>query len=233
VGKAQHFAVFEFKTDWDHEGQMRVVMDNGTTNVLWPLTDGFCRWSFELHDYEATMASRIKDRLLVQVGDTQYPLLSENDLKNFIRDRAPWFDGSIDDIAWRLVVRFEKRLASSFGKDRMWLVGDAGHMTGPVGIQSMNVGLREANDLADAVAAFIEGKGSAKLERYQEERQQEWRFLLGLKGGLAPTSGVDPWLATRADRLISCMPASGSDLHKLARQMGFEVSARPTAVDEA
>ena len=65
-----------------------------------------------------------------------------------IAERATWFRGRIDQINWRIMVRFERRLAKSFGQNRVWLAGDAGHLTGPAGMHSMNVGLREALDLA-------------------------------------------------------------------------------------
>ena len=42
VGKAQHFAVFEFTTDFDFEQEMRVVLNPTNANVVWPLPDGRC-----------------------------------------------------------------------------------------------------------------------------------------------------------------------------------------------
>ena len=94
-----------------------------------------------------------------------------------------------------MYAQFERRLASSFGKQRVWLAGDAGHMTGPAGSQSMNVGLREAADLADSIAGILrEGQPAAQLDAYNERRSAEWRQLLGLTGGLKSDSQTDPWL---------------------------------------
>ena len=48
AGPAEHFAVFELKSPVDLNHQMRLVFDEDTTSVLWPLPDGYCRWSFQL-----------------------------------------------------------------------------------------------------------------------------------------------------------------------------------------
>ena len=177
-----------------------------------------------MEDWEEPLPPREKDRVEVQIGSARYPVLSEERLRAFLRERAPWFDGSIEEIRWRMVVRFDRRLAESFGKGRMWLAGDAGHMTGPAGIQSMNVGLREAYDLANAVADVLQGKvSSERLERYNAERLAEWRFLLGLEGGLERGPSAEPWVRPYAKRLLSAFPASGEDLAALARQVGLEV----------
>jgi 2-polyprenyl-6-methoxyphenol hydroxylase-like FAD-dependent oxidoreductase len=223
VGPPQHFAVFEFKTDADLVHEMRLIFEEDRTNVLWPLPDGHCRWSFQLDDFEAGRTSREKDRLEMQIGETRYPVLTEDHLRELLNERAPWFDGSIDEIRWRLVVRFDRRLATSFGQGRMWLAGDAGHMTSPAGIQSMNVGLLEARDLANTVADILKGTASInRLADYNHARLEAWQFLLGLEGGLQPGPGVDPWIRRYADQLLPCLPASGEDLAALAHQVGLE-----------
>jgi 2-polyprenyl-6-methoxyphenol hydroxylase-like FAD-dependent oxidoreductase len=223
VGPTQHFAVFEFKSDADLEHEMRVVMDDRTTNVLWPLPDGYCRWSFELADSPALEAGRTKDRVAVELGGAQFPVLGEDSLRTLIAVRAPWFTGEVREINWRIVVRFERRLADTFGKHRLWLAGDAGHVTGPVGMQSMNVGLREADDLASIMAAILrDGEPIDQLEAYGRQRTAEWRHLLGLEGGLRAGEQTDPWIRERIDRILPCIPASQADLTEMARQVGLE-----------
>jgi 2-polyprenyl-6-methoxyphenol hydroxylase-like FAD-dependent oxidoreductase len=84
-------------------------------------------------------------------------------------------------------VRFERRLAASFGRGRVWLAGDAAHLTGPAGMQSMNAGLAEAHQLATSIARIRGGQaGLEELEAYGRERLADWGFLLGLRGGLRP-----------------------------------------------
>lgn len=225
IGEPQQFAVFEFETDADFHGEMRIVMNEYGTNVLWPLDDGYCRWTFELEDFEVPPVSRSKDRFIVQLGDAAFPVLAAAELEPLLKARAPWFKGSIEEIHWRICVRFERRLASAFGKGRLWLAGDSGHMTGPVGVQSMNVGFREAYDLAGRIAAILRHeKQLGDLEAYSIERITEWRQLLGLDAALSPGFDTDPWIAERAPNLLACLPASGKDLEHLARQLKLSYS---------
>jgi len=236
VGPAEYFAVFEFKSNFDLQNEMRVAFHNGTTSVLWPLPNGYCRWSFQMPDYSDPDIERIKefyqesglghlpskrpkDRRISQ--ETSYPeVLDAAHLRVFVAKRAPWFVGSIDDLIWRTVVRFEKRLANAYGQGRMWLAGDSAHLTGPVGVQSMNVGLHEIHDLAGRVARFLRNQASTtSLESYSSRWLAEWRMLHGLDGGLKTHADTDPWVAQRADRLLSCLPAHGVELGKLAGQL--------------
>jgi len=224
IGEPLHFATFEFKSDVDLDGEMRLVMDERTTSVLWPLPGGYCRWSFQLEDFSFPEESRDKERLSVQLGSGRYPVLDQRHLEELIEERAPWFSGTIDLINWRIAVRFERRLAERFGGQRIWLAGDAGHMTGPVGVQSMNVGLREAADLAGIMEGILRGKEEpGRLEQYNRERVAEWRRLLGLEEGLKAEEDADPWVRKVAERLLPCIPASGSDLATLARQLRLKV----------
>jgi 2-polyprenyl-6-methoxyphenol hydroxylase-like FAD-dependent oxidoreductase len=240
VGPAQYYAVFEFKSDADLNHEMRVVLGGRTLDVLWPLAGGRCRWSFELPDYSDPEAEqfrerltacglgnfpseRLKDRLLVStVG--HLPVLEEANLKALIAERAPWFTGTIDGLTWRTMVRFERRLAASFGCGRMWLAGDAAHLTGPAGVQSMNLGLFEARDLAETVTQVLRCGGSMDLlDDYNQRWTAVWRQLHGLEGGLRPAPAADPWVAMNAKRLLVCLPGHGPALSALAWQLSLQV----------
>lgn len=221
-GETQHFAVFEFKTDANLKHEMRLSMTDGLLNVLWPLPDGYCRWSFQLHDYEAPQASRIKDRIEIQIGPGRYPILTEDLLAKLMQERAPWFNGSIEDIRWRIVVRFEKRLAKQFGNQRIWLAGDAAHMTGPAGIQSMNIGFREAQDLVQRLSGVLKrGDKLEGLDAYSKNWHEQWRFLLGVDGDLAASDKTDAWIREHRAQLLPSLPASGADLKRIAAQLNL------------
>jgi len=242
VGPAQYYAVFEFKSDEAATNETRIVLGERTTDVLWPLPGGDCRWSFQLPDYSDTEAEQLKDRLLLggfghfptkrlksrapaAVGWGAGPALDKQHLERLIAERAPWFTGSIDALSWRTIVRFEKRLVSRFGDGRIWLAGDAAHLAPPAAVQSMNMGLLEANELAGAFSRILAGEGSqAELEDYNNRWTATWRQLHGLEGGLRATSQTDPWIRDRADRLMACLPAHGTTLAHLAAQLGLEVT---------
>ena len=151
---------------------------------------------------------------MVELDNVRYPMLEEDNLRLLLAERAPWFTGSIDDITWRLVVRFERRLVEGFGKSRVWLAGDAGHMTSPVGVQSMNIGLREAHELATLVADDLAGTPGmgARLNEYGQQRLAEWRRLFGIEGGLAPSDAAPEWVRSHASQLVLALPGSGAGL---------------------
>lgn len=245
VGPAQYYAVFEFKTDADLGDEARLMLGPGRADMLWPLPGGHCRWGFQLpdfHDQEtekriATMqsagfdmpASRAKERVATY-GGGETDQLDEAALREFIAERAPWFRGGIEDLVWHSVVRFERRLASSFGRDRMWLAGDAAHLTGPIGVQSMNVGLEEAHDLTHVIADVLGGREPLSiLEGYNRRWTATWRALHGLAGSVAVREGADPWAAPFGPALLSCLPGHGAELSALAAQLGLRVDSAASA----
>ncbi len=220
------FGVFEFAAKAGAPPEVRVVLADDTTNVLWPLADGRFRWSFQLaDDWEFVPDTRKKSRLAVQIGEDMFPFLSEEKLRELIAERAPWFDAEIGDVRWSVGVRFERRLAERFGRGNAWLVGDAAHLASPVGVQSMNVGIREGHDLARRLAEILHGRGTADLlEAYNTERTREWRRVLGLEKALESGAGADGWVRRRSARIPATIPASGDDLETLLRQLGLELT---------
>lgn len=242
VGPAQYYAVFEFKSDQVLD-EARIVLGDRTTDVLWPLPDGYCRWNFQLPDYSDTEAEQFKDRML-SAGFGHYPTkrlkdrvpaavewgvppaLDKEHLESLIAERAPWFSGSIDQLSWRTIIRFENRLSSRFGEGRIWLAGDSAHLTAPAGVQSMNLGLLEANELSGAFARILSGQAASdELTGYNRRWTATWRQLHGLDGSVCVTSQTDPWIRARADRVVSCLPGHGAVLQHLAAQLGLEVHA--------
>ena len=222
VGPAQTFAVFEFISDGIAEHEMRIVFDEGRTSVLWPMGKGRFRWSFEIEAPEEVVDPRVKSRLFVQVRDETYPYVTEEKLNELIAERAPWFEAEVAELLWSAVIRFERRLAREFGSERAWLVGDAGHLAFPVAIQSMNVGFREAARLAKRLGDVVRGSDSvSSLRTYNDESLSEWRELLGLAGPNQVAGDAEDWVKVYAERIPSCVPASGEDLKTLLGGIGL------------
>ena len=206
-GESQSFSVYEFGCDAAMLDEVRICLNPGSTDVLWPISANRFRWNFEIED------------------SARHDPTPER-LQDLIRERAPWFDGKIDDIRWSTSVTFERRLVERFGTGRVWLAGDAAHITSPVGAQSMNIGLREATELALALGEVLrEGASPGVLERYSEQRVAEWRKLLFLDGEPTAAASAERWVAERAARIVPCLPAAGHDLAKLTEMMGIEFSA--------
>ena len=210
LGGGQTFGVFEFEASWDAQRELCVVLDSRSTNALWPLGDRRFRWSFELTATERN-SPRLKRRLLMQMGEEAFPYIAQELLEDLIAERAPWFGAPVRNVSWSVAVKFDRRLVPRFGRDGVWLVGDAAHLTGPVGVHSMNVGLREARDLARRLHAILRRDASPRLlEGYNEERLAEWRSLFG-RGGRRRQVGDGQRLAHPGDDpgLRQGAPAAG------------------------
>jgi 2-polyprenyl-6-methoxyphenol hydroxylase-like FAD-dependent oxidoreductase len=226
LSEPEYFAVFEFDGQGSAPDEVRIVLDETTTNVLWPLPGSQCRWSFQLPADQAEQAGRFKDRVGVQIGRSHFPQLTDEHLHELIRQRAPWFDMRVGNVKWAMLIRFERRLANGFGRDRVWLAGDAAHLANPVGMRSMNVGLREAHELAGCAAQILKQGASAEvLQLYNADREKEWRQLFGLDGQATVAAQADDWVRTHADRILQCIPASGDTLRELAEQIGLSLPA--------
>jgi len=222
VAGTDSFAVFEFKSNFKHRNRVHVVMSEEGSSVLWPLPGGYCRWGFHIDETAAEEFSRDKDRLFVQIGTHGFSALEGNVLEGLLRQRAPWFDGSIEQFRWRMIVRFEKRLAERFGRGRVWLAGDSAHLAAPIGMQSMNVGIREGTELAHVFADLIHGKSETNvLSGFGEERLEEWQTLFGLRGKLRSTASTDPFIKRHAGRIYECLPASKATLPLFAKALSM------------
>lgn len=220
VGKPLAFDVYEFEPVKDAGREVRVSVGEKTADVFWPQPDWTCRWSLEIADLNDLPAKQGERFLLRDDGATE---AERREAEERIRSHAPWYDAGVKAIDWTTVVGFEPQLASSFGTGRSWLVGDAAHQTSPIGMQSMNVGLREATDLASRIVQRLkESAPESILEQYNAERLAEWRFLLGLESGLKPAGKTTPaWIASRCSRLLPYLPGSGEALLQLAGQLGL------------
>jgi 2-polyprenyl-6-methoxyphenol hydroxylase-like FAD-dependent oxidoreductase len=223
AGPSQAFAIFECNAPFAGDEQ-RLVLREDSVNVLWPLPNGRARWSMEVAAPEVSATDRFKGRLSTRLGERFFPQLDEARTRALLGERAPWFASRAGDVGWSVEVRFERRLAGSFGRGRVWLAGDAAHLTGPAGMQSMNAGLAEAHELASSIARVREGEaGLDRLDAYGRERLAEWSFLLGRRGRLRPVVAASEFVARNVARLLPCLPAIGEDLPPLAAQLGLEV----------
>jgi len=190
-GRGQLYSVFQFEARGDVPPDGRLMVEKDRVGGYWPLPDGRCRFSFPIGAAEEHRPDAAR-------------------LKELLASSAPWFRGEVGDIEWTALGLFERKLATSFGEGRIWIAGDAAHLTGPLGGQSMNVGLREADDLAGRlVRALRPGAPTGLLEDYGASRAAEWRKLFG----------ADAPYGSRRSLLLPCLPASGADLDGLLGQL--------------
>jgi 2-polyprenyl-6-methoxyphenol hydroxylase-like FAD-dependent oxidoreductase len=219
------FAAYEFESDTDSEAEVRVVLDENTTNVLWPLAENKCRWTFQIVRTEIARDFPEKERHAVRLVQELVDDRIRQYVQGVTKRRAPWFSAGIKAVTWCTEVLFEHRVARTFGQGRCWLAGDAAHQTGPVGVQSMNAGLAEADALSGLIRKVLrENAPMETLADYDRQCRKRWSRLLGMGGDPAPSPESDAWVRQRAARLLPCLPGTGDDLVGLARQLKLNLA---------
>lgn len=103
--------------------------------------------------------------------------LDDSAFRTALEERLQGLLGSVGAITPRAVFPLSGLTATTFGQNRVALVGEAGHVIPPIGAQGLNLGLRDAATLADCVAdALASGRdpGDAKtLETYSAARRSD------------------------------------------------------------
>ncbi|HEY4317407.1 MAG TPA: bifunctional 3-(3-hydroxy-phenyl)propionate/3-hydroxycinnamic acid hydroxylase [Herbaspirillum sp.] len=99
----------------------------------------------------------------------------------------------------KVVYTFHARMAERWRTGRIFLAGDAAHLTPPYAGQGMNSGVRDAHNLGWKLAAAMQGRLSdAALDSYEQERRgHAWaliRLALNLGEVMAPRTRVHGWL---------------------------------------
>ena len=221
AGPAGTVAVFELEGESVPAGdiarrrrEMRITFAGEARSVWWPLPGERVRVSFELAD-QAPTAARGKSRL-PSIVPWLASALDERRLHELTAERLPWHGAPSGRLMWSAAVCFERALATAFGRGRVWLAGDAAHLAFPFGVQSMNEGIVEAQDLAVRCGRVLAGAVPlASLESYGRERLARWRGLL------APAAGLrigDPWLAAHAARIAEALPVAPGEAEQLLAQ---------------
>jgi 2-polyprenyl-6-methoxyphenol hydroxylase-like FAD-dependent oxidoreductase len=199
-GKVQSFAFFDASTQRSGT-EAQVSLADDYANSAYPLQGGQTRFSFQL------------GRALHKAPDA-------GALHELLSARMPWYAGDLVSFNWGGVAEFRRALAEHFGQGRVWLAGEAAHLSGPLGVHSLNVGLDEANELALLIgAASKQSIGSDFGATYDAARRRQWRALLGLEPLAHPTTSSAEWLRRHHDRIVGVLPASKLDLEALQRQL--------------
>ncbi len=105
----------------------------------------------------------------LKAGETPEEVERPETVRALLREYGPDGDAPIDRIC---VYTFHARIADRWRRDRVFLVGDAAHLTPPFAGQGMNAGLRDATNLAWKLAAVLTGRlGPGLLDSYERERK--------------------------------------------------------------
>ncbi|HRI17433.1 MAG TPA: bifunctional 3-(3-hydroxy-phenyl)propionate/3-hydroxycinnamic acid hydroxylase, partial [Burkholderiaceae bacterium] len=94
---------------------------------------------------------------------------------------APWARTEDIEIERVAVYRFHARVADRFSKGRVFLVGDAAHITPPFAGQGLVAGLRDVANLSWKLAWVAQGRADeAILDSYDTERRPHAKAIINL-----------------------------------------------------
>lgn len=115
---------------------------------------------------------------MLQPGETRDDMERPEKLAALL---APWACAEDLSIERHAVYRFHARCCRHFQKERVFLVGDAAHITPPFVGQGLVAGLRDAANLSWKLAWVIRGRASpAILNSYDSERQPHAKQMINL-----------------------------------------------------
>jgi 3-(3-hydroxy-phenyl)propionate hydroxylase len=160
--------------------------------ITLPGPHGTRRWEFRLRpdetDAEALKPESIRAMLRLYGGDTEA------------------------EIVRQIVYTFHARTAERWRDGRVFLAGDAAHLTPPFAGQGMNSGIRDAHNLSWKLAAVTQQRlAPALLDSYaQERRPHAWSLIMmAVRMGqvMNPATRLRENLLVNAIRLASLVPA--------------------------
>lgn len=144
----------------------------------------------------------------MRVGEDRYrwefQLRDGEDAQSLLPDLAamvaPWTGGRSVEVFRHADYVFRARLADRWSAGRVFLLGDAAHLTPPFVGQGLGAGLRDAANLSWKLARVLAGRApEALLQTYEAERRPHVRsqIRLALTVGRAMTGGQGPADALR------------------------------------
>ncbi|CAD5109915.1 bifunctional 3-(3-hydroxy-phenyl)propionate/3-hydroxycinnamic acid hydroxylase MhpA [Zestomonas carbonaria] len=126
-----------------------------------PAPGGRERWEFMLHPRES-----------------REQMESDENIATLLQ---PWIERDQLKIERKAVYRFHARCCERFQNGRVFLIGDAAHITPPFVGQGLVAGLRDAANLAWKLAWVLDGRANPKiLDSYDQERRPHAREMIAL-----------------------------------------------------
>lgn len=115
---------------------------------------------------------------MLQPGETRAEMESPARIAELLKG---WVSADALTIERKAVYRFHARCCDSFQKGRVFLVGDAAHITPPFVGQGLVAGLRDVANLAWKLKWVLHhGAGTALLDSYDQERRPHARRMIEL-----------------------------------------------------
>jgi 3-(3-hydroxy-phenyl)propionate hydroxylase len=145
---------------------------------------------------------------MLRRGETRAEMESDTRIRELL---APWGVPEDLNIERKAVYRFHARAVDSFSRGRVFLAGDAAHITPPFVGQGLVAGLRDAANLCWKLAWVVHGQAAPHiLGSYDQERRPHAKAMIGLAkfmGKLVmPRNLVTAFFMHGAMRLLRCIP---------------------------
>ncbi len=152
-------------------------------------------------------------------GEERELLLEDDNIRELI---APFTDAENVDIYRKRVYDFHAIIADCWQERRVFLAGDAAHMTPPFAGQGLNSGFRDVANLSWKLAIVVKGEGnSIILDSYEPERRDHaWELIetaLSLGQQIQP---IDPEQAAQRDAMFELLNQDPAALQALTDGMG-------------
>ena len=113
------------------------------------------------------------------------------DIQALLDRRGPKGHGvRVSDLIWSSRFRIHHRVANSYRRGRLLLMGDAAHVHSPAGGQGMNTGLVDAVVLGGLLRRAIQEGDDGALEHYERLRRPAAMKVVGMAGLLTEVATV-------------------------------------------
>ncbi|MFD7153348.1 FAD-dependent oxidoreductase [Kribbella sp. NPDC059898] len=170
--------------------------------VVAPLPDGSFRLVAEVHDAPEHPDIAFAQHLLADRGP---------------RKAHP----QVTEVVWGSRFRIHERVADKYRAGRVLLAGDAAHTHSPAGGQGMNLGLRDAVALADALSQALAGDESG-LDTYATNSRTEAVRVIGLVHRLTRLANVPRPIRPVRNAVLQLAGRLPNSQNALAKQLaGF------------
>ncbi|MGC4011990.1 MAG: bifunctional 3-(3-hydroxy-phenyl)propionate/3-hydroxycinnamic acid hydroxylase [Pseudomonas sp.] len=115
---------------------------------------------------------------MLRPGETRDEMEDQERIRALL---APWIEPQQLTIERQAVYRFHARCCERFQQGRVFLVGDAAHITPPFVGQGLVAGLRDVANLAWKLSWVLQGRAKPQiLDSYDQERQPHAREMIDL-----------------------------------------------------